>query len=173
MNTASYPHGSPKIGIYPTRRPIKKYNDGITWKRAAHEKFGTRLITTSSVDFYRSDIRETLKQLLLDAGVPLQERTDTELYSMVLPEGSKQEKAFIRLIATFVTLLKSSCRSLKDVLKQTDEANDRRSEFVVKKHFPSVYERYAEALRSGGQIDFYGCHLAGDRTLPGNASCVV
>ena len=132
----------------------QKYNDGITWKRAAHEKFGTRLITTSSVDFYRSDIRETLKQLLLDAGVPLQERTDTELYSMVLPEGSKQEKAFIRLIATFVTLLKSSCRSLKDVLKQTDEANDRRSEFVVKNIFRPVYERYAEALRSGGQIDF-------------------
>ena len=70
----------------------QKYNDGITWKRAAHEKFGTRLITTSSVDFYRSDIRETLKQLLLDAGVPLQERTDVELYSMVLPDGSKQEK---------------------------------------------------------------------------------
>ena len=132
----------------------QKYNDGITWKRAVHEKFGTRLITTSSVDFYRSDIRETLKQLLLDAGVPLQERTDTELYSMVLPEGSKQEKAFIRLIATFVTLLKSSCRSLKDVLKQTDEANDRRSEFVVKNIFRPVYERYAEALRSGGQIDF-------------------
>ena len=145
----------------------QKYNDGITWKRAAHEKFGTRLITTSSVDFYRSDIRETLKQLLLDAGVPLQERTDTELYSMVLPEGSKQEKAFIRLIATFVTLLKSSCRSLKDVLKQTDEANDRRSEFVVKNIFRPVYERYAEALRSGGQIDFT------DAILPGNASCVV
>ena len=132
----------------------QKYNDGITWKRAAHEKFGTKLITTSSADFYRSDIRETLNRLLLDAGVPLQERTDTELYGMVLPEGSKQEKAFIRLIATFVTLLKSSCRSLKGVLKQTDEADDRRSEFVVKNIFRPVYERYAEALRSSGQIDF-------------------
>lgn len=45
------------------------YNDGITWKRAVHEKFGTKLIETSSADFYRSDIKETLKQLLLDAGV--------------------------------------------------------------------------------------------------------
>ena len=132
----------------------QKYNDGITWKRAAHEKFGTKLITTSSADFYRSDIRETLRQLLLDAGVPLQERTDTELYSMVLPEGSKQEKAFIRLIATFVTLLKSSCRILKEVLKQIDEADDQRSEFVIKNIFCPVYERYTEALRSSGQIDF-------------------
>lgn len=132
----------------------QKYNDGITWKRAAHEKFGTKLITTSSADFYHSDIRETLKRLLLDAGVPLQERTDTELYGMVLPEGSKQEKAFIRLIATFVTLLKSSCRTLKEVLKQTDEAGDQRSEFVIKNIFRPVYERYEEALHNNGQIDF-------------------
>ena len=132
----------------------QKYNDGITWKRAVHEKFGTKLITTSSADFYHSDIREMLKRLLLNAGVPLQERTDTELYGMVLPEGSKQEKAFIRLIATFVTLLKSSCRSLKDVLKQTDEADDQRSEFVIKNIFRPVYDRYEEVLRNNGQIDF-------------------
>lgn len=132
----------------------QKYNDGITWKRAVHEKFGTKLITMSSADFYHSDIREMLKRLLLDAGVPLQERTDTELYGMVLPEGSKQEKAFIRLIATFVTLLKSSCRSLKDVLKQTDEADDQRGEFVIKNIFRPVYDRYEEVLRNNGQIDF-------------------
>lgn len=130
------------------------YNDGITWKKAAHEKFGTELITTSSADFYHSDIKEKLKTLLSDAGVPLQERTDTELYGMVLPEGSKQEKAFIRLIATFVTLLKSSCRSLKEVLKQTDETDDSRSEFVIKNIFRPVYERYTKALRNSGQIDF-------------------
>lgn len=130
------------------------YNDGITWKKAAHEKFETELITTSSADFYHSDIKEKLKTLLSGAGVPLQERTDTELYGMVLPEGSKQEKAFIRLIATFVTLLKSSCRSLKEVLKQTDETDDSRSEFVIKNIFRPVYERYTEALRNSGQIDF-------------------
>lgn len=130
------------------------YNDGITWKRAAHEKFGTKLIETSSAGFYRSDIRETLKQLLLDAGVPLHERTDAELYGMVLPEGSKQEKAFIRLIATFVTLLKSSGRSLSEVLSQADEAEDQRSEFVIKYIFRPVYERYSEALHRSGQIDF-------------------
>ena len=130
------------------------YNDGITWKRAVHEKFGTKLIETSSADFYRSDIKETLKQLLLDAGVTLHERTAVELYSMVLPEGSKQEKAFIRLIATFVTLLKSSCRSLSEVQNQADEAEDQHSEFVIKNIFRPVYERYSEALHRSGQIDF-------------------
>lgn len=35
----------------------QKYNDGITWKKTAHEKFGTQLLVTSSADFHYSDIR--------------------------------------------------------------------------------------------------------------------
>lgn len=95
----------------------QKYNDGITWKKAAHEKFGTQLLVTSSADFHYSDIRDKLRKLLAEAGVPIQEKTDEELYDLVLPKGSKQEKAFIRLVVTFVTLVKSSCKSVKEVLK--------------------------------------------------------
>lgn len=91
----------------------QKYNDGITWKKAAHEKFGTILLTTSSADFHYSDIRHTLKASLEKIGVPVQEKTDAELYDMVLPPNSKQEKAFIRLVVTFATLIKSSCKSIK------------------------------------------------------------
>ena len=84
----------------------QKYNDGITWKKTAHEKFGTQLLVTSSADFHYSDIRDKLRKLLAEAGVPIQEKTDEELYDLVLPKGSKQEKAFIRLVVTFVTLVK-------------------------------------------------------------------
>ena len=42
----------------------QKYNDGITWKKAAHEKFGTELLTTSSADFHYSDIRKKLRGVL-------------------------------------------------------------------------------------------------------------
>ena len=90
----------------------KKYNDGITWKIAAHKKFGTKLLTTSSADFRYYDIQNTLRQLLTEAGVPIIEKNEKELFEMILPSGSKQEKAFIRLIATFVTLTKSSCFAL-------------------------------------------------------------
>lgn len=48
------------------------YNDGITWKKAAHEKFGTQLLVTSSADFHYSDIRDKLRKLLDGAGVPIQ-----------------------------------------------------------------------------------------------------
>lgn len=132
----------------------QKYNDGITWKKAAHEKFGTQLLVTSSADFHYSDIRDKLRKLLDDAGVPIQEKTDEELYDLVLPKGSKQEKAFIRLVVTFVTLVKSSCKSVKDVLKQAKNADDERSVFIIKNIFQPVYERYINALSDSNQIDF-------------------
>lgn len=132
----------------------QKYNDGITWKKAAHEKFGTQLLVTSGADFHYSDIRDKLRKLLNDAGVPIQEKTDEELYDLVLPKGSKQEKAFIRLVVTFVTLVKSSCKSVKEVLKQAKKADDERSVFIIKNIFQPVYEHYINALNDSKQIDF-------------------
>ena len=132
----------------------QKYNDGITWKKAAHEKFGTILLTTSSADFHYSDIQHTLKASLEKAGVPIQEKTDAELYDMVLPPNSKQEKAFIRLVVTFVTLIKSSSKSIQEVLRQTKSKRDERSTFIIKNIFLPIYERYIEELKSSGQIDF-------------------
>ena len=132
----------------------QKYNDGIIWKKAAHEKFGTVLLTTSSADFHYSDIRHTLKASLEKAGVPVQEKTDAELYDMVLPPNSKQEKAFIRLVVTFVTLIKSSCKSIQEVLKQAKKVGDERSIFIIKRIFQPVYERYIEELKNNNQIDF-------------------
>ncbi len=132
----------------------QKYNDGITWKKAAHEKFGTELLTTSSADFHYSDIREKLKNLLEKTDVPIQEKTDAELYDMILPPNSKQEKAFIRLVVTFVTLIKSSCKSVDEVLRQTKNAGDERSTFIIKNIFQPVYKRYIEELTNINQIDF-------------------
>lgn len=132
----------------------QKYNDGITWKKAAHEKFSTKLLTTSSADFHYSDIREKLKTLLEKADVSIQEKTDAELYNMVLPPNSKHEKAFIRLVVTFVTLIKSSCKSVDEVLRQTKNAGDERSTFIIKNIFQPVYKRYIEELANINQIDF-------------------
>ena len=132
----------------------QKYNDGITWKKAAHEKFSTKLLTTSSADFHYSDIREKLKTSLEKADVSIQEKTDAELYDMVLPPNSKHEKAFIRLVVTFVTLIKSSCKSVDEVLRQTKNAGDERSTFIIKNIFQPVYKRYIEELANINQIDF-------------------
>lgn len=91
----------------------QQYNDGITWKKAAHEKFGTTLLTTSSADFKYLDIKNKLKEMLLKEGVPVHEKTDEELYDMLAAQGSKEEKAFIRLVVTFITLVKTNCRTTR------------------------------------------------------------
>lgn len=132
----------------------QQYNDGITWKKAAHEKFGTTLLTTSSADFHYYDIRDKLKIQLEMAGVPVKEKTDAELYDMVLPPNSKQEKSFIRLVVTFATLIKTSCKSIHEVIRQVKSIGDERNEFIIKNIFQPVYERYIEELKKLHQIDF-------------------
>lgn len=132
----------------------KLYNDGITWKKAVHEKYGTKLIYTSSADFHVKDIKEKLKTLLKGAGVPLHDKTDEELYDLVLPKGSNQEKAFIRLTVTFITLLKSRCENMENALNDAKDAHDERSIFVIKNIFMPVYKEYVRELRERKQIDF-------------------
>ncbi len=129
----------------------KKYGDGITWKRRVHQKYDTTLIETSSADFHYSIIREKLRSMLIKVGVPIENHTDEELYNMVLPKDSDKEKAFIRLVVTFITLLKSSCKSIDDVLMRV---NDERSSFIIQSIFRPVYEKYVETLKHMGQIDF-------------------
>jgi len=132
----------------------KKYNDGITWKKEAHAKYGTKLITTNSADFSFFDIREKMKELLTQAGVPIVERTNEELYSLIIPKDSKREKTFIRLIATFITLLKASCKSIDNITSTALAADDKRSAFIIKGIFEPVYVLYEKELKTRKQIDF-------------------
>lgn len=132
----------------------QRYNDGITWKKEAHKKFGTLLLVTSSADFQSSDIKSKIRKLLQDANVPIQEKTDEELYNLVVPRNSKQEQAFIRLVATFITLIKSNCKSIEEVLAQAKIANDKRSLFIIRNIFQPVYELYTKTLNAAHCIDF-------------------
>lgn len=132
----------------------KIYNDGITWKKVVHENFGTQLLVTSSADFENTDIKEKIKQLLIGAKVPIHEKTEDELYELVLQKDSKQEKAFIRTIASFVTLFKSSCKSIEEILNEAQKAHDDNSVHTIQRIFIPVYEKYVEMLKSRNQIDY-------------------
>lgn len=129
----------------------KLYGDGITWKKAVHDKFVTKLLTTTSADFYYTDIKESLKRMFDENRIPYHEIDAEELYDMIIPEGSKKEKAFIRLVVTFITLLKSSCKSLNTILNRIE---DKRSLFIINNIFLPVYTLYIDELKKRGQIDF-------------------
>ncbi len=132
----------------------RKYQSGIEWKKTIHKKYGTTMLATTSADFHFSGIRKTLKQQLTAAGVPLREKTPGELLRMIVPPESGEERALIRLISTFISLLKSSCQTIDGVLKQATKARDRHSEFMIGRIFQPMLARYTEALRTAGQVDF-------------------
>ena len=132
----------------------QKYGDGITWKRETHKKFGTTLIETSSADFHYFDIALKVKKMLKKAGIPYQEIPAELLYDMVLPKNSKQEKAFIRLSVTFITLMKANCKSMTDVMKIAQKADDERSLFIIKEIISPVYEKYVAYMENQRLKDF-------------------
>ena len=130
----------------------KKYGDGITWKKEVHERYGTTMISTSSADFRYHNIRDFLKKQFIQNGVPVHEKTDDEICELILPENSPQEKAFIRLIITFITLMKSRCVSINDVLKKAHY--DEHSTFTIKNIIKPVYDAYALELQKRKELDF-------------------
>lgn len=129
----------------------KKYNDGITWKKATHKKYNTTLITTSSADFRFFDVKNELKRKLTNSGVHINELSEEEVYNIMLPHDSKKEKAFIRLVVTFITLLKTSCKDISQIIGNTTA---RRDLFIIQNIFIPVYNRYTEILKQKGEIDF-------------------
>ncbi len=155
----------------------ERYNDGITWKREVHKKFGTRLIELSSADFAYEKARQRLKRELVAAGVPIREVQSDELFDRILPENSMREKVFIRLTATFATLLKTSCRSMADVAADVAQRGDKRSRFIVGKVLEPVVVRYNEILRSEGKVDFtdliVGATALCNANGGGNYDCII
>lgn len=132
----------------------QKYGDGITWKRETHKKFGTTLIETTSADFHYFDIAQKVKKMLKKADVPYQEIPAEQLYDMVLPKNSKQEKAFIRLAVTFITLMKTNCKGISDVIKVAKKADDDRSLFIIKEIITPVYDKYVAYMKNQRLKDF-------------------
>lgn len=141
----------------------KKYNDGITWKKFVHESRGTMLITSSSADFGFFDIKKRLRESLEEAGVPIQEKSEAYLYNAVVSESSVNEKVFIRLASAFIVLLKSSCKSIDEILGEARSKQDRQSVFVIKNIFKPMYSYYTRMLREGNMIDFTDAILVATR----------
>ena len=138
----------------PYEEANQKYNNSIVWKRFIHSKYGTKLLTTSSGDFHYCDIKEKLKALLEKEGVAIKERTYKELHDLLIPAGSRREKSFIRFIVTFITLLKSNCKSIDEVLSQVIALEDERGEFIIRFIIKPIYERYTAVLKANNQLDF-------------------
>lgn len=131
-----------------------KYKEGIAWKRATHRQYGTTLIETTSADFRNGTVEEKLLNQLRRAGVPIKERSDQELYDLLVKRNRKLEKSVYTLILSFITLMKANEKTIDSLLDDLRDHPDNRNKSVLVNIVKPFYEEYEKTLRESYEIDF-------------------
>jgi DNA helicase-4 len=142
----------------------QRYNEGIIWKRNTHRQNGTILIETTSADFANGTVEAKLREQLRRYGVPIKERTDEELYELLVKRNRKLEKSVYTLILSFITLMKANEKTIDGLLKELDERmstgfglkskNDQRSKDILANVIKPFYDEYERTLNRNYEIDF-------------------
>lgn len=145
------------------RAANQKYNEGIIWKRNTHRQYGTILIETTSADFRDGTVEAKLRQQLTRYGVPIKERTDEELYELLVKRNRKVEKSVYTLILSFITLMKANEKTIDGLLAEIPQveqmqdieaANNLRNRVVLTDIIKPFYEEYERTLDRNYEIDF-------------------
>lgn len=139
----------------------QKYIEGIAWKRQTHEANGTILIETTSANFHDGTVEKRLREQLTRYGVPIKERTDKELYDMLLKRNRQMEKTVFTLLTSFVTLMKANEKTIDGLLEtlqpnegQMMSIKDKRSYYILTEVMKPFFEAYQEQLAKNYEIDF-------------------
>lgn len=140
----------------------RKYIEGIEWKRKTHRDFHTILIETTSTDFRNGTIEQKLRTVLMNCGVPIKERTEEELYNMLVKRNRQLEKSVFTLISSFITLMKANEKSVDGLLKSIPNeedgrmmsTNDKRNRYILTNIIKPFFEAYQAELEKNYSIDF-------------------
>ena len=140
----------------------QRYNEGITWKRNTHRQYGTILIETKSADFWDGTVETKLREQLTRYGVPIKERTDEELYDLLVKRNKKVEKSVYVLILSFITLMKANEKTIDGLLSDLDKGvskddmlgGDQRNRIILTEVIKPFFDEYERVLNSKYEIDF-------------------
>lgn len=132
----------------------EKYNEGIAWKRHTHRQYGTTLIETTSADFRNGTVEDKLLSQLRRCGVPVKERTDQELYDLLVKRNRKLEKSVYTLILSFITLMKANEKDIDGLLKDLVYHANSRNKSILTDIIKPFYEEYERTLKENYEIDF-------------------
>ncbi len=140
----------------------QRYNEGITWKRNTHNQYGTILIETKSADFWDGTVETKLREQLTRYGVPIKERTDEELYDLLVKRNKKVEKSVYTLILSFITLMKANEKTIEGLLGELDRGmskdgmlgGDQRNRIILTEVIKPFYDEYERVLNTKYEIDF-------------------
>lgn len=138
-----------------------KYIQGIIWKRQTHRENQTILIETRSADFHDGTIEEKLVAQLTKYGVPIKQRTDKELYDLLVQRNRQMEKTVFTLLLSFITLMKANEKTIDGLLKTlTPEdghmmtVSEKRNKYILTKVVKPFFDAYQAELEKNYEIDF-------------------
>ena len=151
--------------MHKDRQTNQRYNEGIRWKRSIHQQYDTILIETTSADFWDGSVETKLKEQLTRYGVPIKERSDEELYKLMVNRNRKLEKSVYTLILSFITLMKANEKTIDGLLKDLHDRiakgeysdNDIRSNAILSNVIKPFYDEYQNELDMKYEIDFTDC----------------
>lgn len=138
-----------------------RYREGMEWKHYIHKIKKTKLIETKSADFWDGTVEEKLKEQLVKNGVPIKERTDEELYNMLIQRNRQLEKTVFTLLLSFITLMKANEKTIDGLLEVNKDKDgkmssivDVRNRFLLEEVVKPFFDAYQEELEKNLEIDF-------------------
>lgn len=139
----------------------QKYHEGIAWKRETHQQYHTTLIETTSADFRNGTVEAKLREQLTRYGVPIKERTDKELYEMLVKRNRQLEKTVFTLLLSFITLMKANEKTIDGLLEETKpedghmpSINEQRNRYILTEIVKPFFDTYQKELEKNNEIDF-------------------
>ena len=139
----------------------QKYHEGIVWKRETHQQYHTTLIETTSADFRNGTVEAKLREQLTRYGVPIKEKTDKELYEMLVKRNRQLEKTVFTLLLSFITLMKANEKTIDGLLEETKpedghmpSINEQRNRYILTEIVKPFFDTYQKELEKNYEIDF-------------------
>ena len=146
------------------------YLAGIEWKRETHRNNGTTLMETTSADFAGNNFEEILLKKLRSYGVPINPKSPREIYNQIVETNPSITKELSRLLESFLSLMKSGCKTLEDLDPATisDRKLKRRISFMFEKIVTPYCRKYQSLLSERNEIDFTDAIIKATQLCNGN-----
>ncbi len=133
------------------------YLELMEWKDKVHDEFGTKLIKTFSYYFTKNSIQEELFTLLINNGVKLNPKTNTEILAILEVAYSKEIKALQKLFGTFITLFKSNGETFNSLRMKNEKSfrgMERIRNFELLNIIEIIHNQYENYLELNKSLDF-------------------
>jgi DNA helicase-4 len=135
----------------------QKYWEKIHWARNLHLSKGTILIESKSFEMNEGSLESNLRRNLEAHGVKLIPKSPEEIWDIISKAAKDEINFFIRLLGTFLVLLKSNNLKLSDLNKKIDSliiTSPKHRDKAFLEIFKPIYDSYQNHLSNRNEIDF-------------------